>query len=142
VSLLAASMAPADLRFVARSRSGEVWINLYYFGASVHMDFILCFFVSVRRINVGLVWVFIMWWRSRIVLCMPFVLNATALMGECLYIPLSCVSCCVFVWWFVCDSSVSCCVRFTLMRVQICIVLVLFVCIWSCSLVGCGGACR
>ena len=118
-----------------------VSISMYPFSASLYMDFIWLCLVSARCIiNMGLVWVFIMWCRPRIVLCMPLVLNVTTLMDGCLYGTLSCVSCCVFVRWFVCELSVSCCVRFKWVRVQVFVLFLVFiVCMWSCSLVSCGG---
>ena len=81
MSRLAASMVPPDLLLVAGSRVGWVWISLYYFNTSLHIDLMWLCFVSVRWSIVGFLWVVMMVCRSRIVLCMPLVLKVIAFMG-------------------------------------------------------------
>ena len=81
VSRLTASMVPPDLLFVLGSRVGWVWIRLYSFSASLHIDLMWLCFVYVRWSIVGFFWVFMMACRSRIVLCIPLVLNVIAFMG-------------------------------------------------------------
>ncbi len=78
-------MVPSDLLFVVGSRVGWVWISLYSFSASLHIDLIWLCFVSVRWIIVGFLWVLVILCRSKIVLCIPLVLKVAAFMGGCWY---------------------------------------------------------
>ncbi len=75
VHLLITLNVPFDRRFVMWSSLGDVWLRLYYFNVSFHTVLIWMCFVSVRNSSVDLVGMFYMYCRSRMVLCMPLVLN-------------------------------------------------------------------
>ena len=55
----------------------------------------------------GLFWVFIMFCRSRIVLCIPLVLNVTAFMGGCRYSFVVGVLCCSILCFCLDDGCVG-----------------------------------
>ena len=127
VSRLTASMVPHDLLFVVGSRVGWVCISLYSFSASLHIDLMWLCFVSVRWSIVGFFWVFMMVCRSRIVLCIPLVLNVIAFMGGWRYTGVDVVLCSSRL----CGGLFSDCVIF---RLEVPCVLCLFM---YCSIVVC-----